>query len=183
MRVAIIGSSGSGKTTLGRRLSERLDAPLIELDAINWQAGWRDLATYDPETFRTRIAAAVAAERWVCEGGYNRVALPLILPRASDLVWLDYGRSVIMRRVILRSFIRAVSRAEIWPGTGNREAFWRWLEKGHPIRWAWDTLESRRESYGALFDRLQGGGEIRLHRLREPGEAEGLVGQLARKAG
>lgn len=178
MRVAIIGSSGAGKSTLARVLGARLDAPVIELDALNWQAGWRDLATHDPEAFRSKIAAAIAGDRWISDGNYSRFALPLILPRATDLVWLDYGRGVIMRRVIGRSFTRALLKTELWPGTGNREAFRRWLDKEHPIRWAWDTFERQRAGYAGLFDRLHGG-EVRLHRLRSPGEADGLVARLA----
>jgi adenylate kinase family enzyme len=181
VRVAIIGSSGAGKSTLARSLGEALGAPVIELDALNWQAGWRDLVTHDPETFRDRIAAAVAGDRWVTDGNYSGVAFPLILPRATDLVWLDYGRSVIMRRVIGRSFTRAWSKKELWPGTGNREEFRRWLDKEHPIRWAWDTFERRRDGFSALFNRLQGG-RVRLHRLRAPREADDLAERLAELA-
>ncbi|HEY1927323.1 MAG TPA: hypothetical protein VGG92_07655 [Caulobacteraceae bacterium] len=181
MRVAIIGSSGSGKSTLARSLGEALGAPVIELDAINWQAGWRDLVTHDPEGFRARIAEAVAPDHWVTDGNYSRFAWPLILPRATDLVWLDYDRAVIMKRVITRSFLRAATRAELWPGTGNREQFSRWIDKEHPIRWAWDTFDERRKSFSALFERLQDK-PIRLHRLRLPREARALVDRFAAEA-
>ena len=40
MRIAVVGSSGSGKSTLARRLAVELGLTHIELDAINWQAGW-----------------------------------------------------------------------------------------------------------------------------------------------
>jgi adenylate kinase family enzyme len=181
MRVAVIGSSGSGKTTLARSLGEALGAPVIELDAINWQAGWRDLMTDDRETFRDRIAAAVAGDRWVTDGNYSRVAFPLILPRATDLIWLDYGRAVIMKRVITRSFVRAASGAELWPGTGNREEFKKWMDREHPIRWAWDTFDERRKAFSALFESLQDR-PIRLHRLRIPREARALVDRFATEA-
>ena len=49
-----------------------------------------------------------------------------------------------MRRVIWRSFSRAVTGRELWAGTGNREEFRRWLDKEHPIRWAWDTWAKNR---------------------------------------
>jgi hypothetical protein len=32
----------------------------IELDAINWQSGWRDLTRHDPEEFVRRVAEAIA---------------------------------------------------------------------------------------------------------------------------
>jgi adenylate kinase family enzyme len=178
MRVAIIGSSGSGKSTLARRLGARLDAPVIELDAINWQAGWRDLATHDPALFRQRIEAAIAGDRWIVDGNYSRFAREPILARATDLVWLDYPRGLIMRRVITRSILRAVSRRELWPGTGNRERVRDWFDKEHPIRWAWDTYRSGVRDREALFERLSRT-RVGLHRLRTPSDADGLVDRLA----
>ena len=53
---------------------------------------------------------------------------------------MDPERWVVMRQVIWRSFSRALAKKELWPGTGNKELFRKWLEPGHPIRWAWDTF-------------------------------------------
>ena len=49
MRIAVVGTSGSGKTTLAKALAAQLALPYIELDALNWQAGWRDLSRNDPD--------------------------------------------------------------------------------------------------------------------------------------
>src|SRR5688500_8069937 len=106
MRVAVVGSSGSGKSTFARRLGEAAAIPHFELDAINWQPGWRDLTTHDLATFIARVEEVAAGEAWVTDGNYSKV-LPRILARATDVVWLDYDRSVIMPRVLKRSFIRS----------------------------------------------------------------------------
>ena len=55
-RIAVIGNSGSGKSTLARTLSARLGIPHIELDALNWQPGWRGLNFEDPDRW-TRVVA------------------------------------------------------------------------------------------------------------------------------
>ena len=83
-----------------------------------------------------------------------------------------------MRRVIWRSFVRAAGQQELWPGTGNREDFRRWLSKEHPIRWAWDTYNRRRMQYEILFaePRLAA---VSKHRLGHPREAEPLIARLA----
>ena len=176
MRIAIIGSSGSGKSTLARRLGAELRTPVVELDAINWQAGWRDLVGHEPDEFVRRVDAAIAGDAWVTDGNY-RLAMERIFRRMTDLVWLDYSRPVVMSRVIRRSLIRAVSGQELWAGTGNREEWSRWLNKDHPIRWAWDTYDRRRVQYTALFadGRLA---HVRKHRLRRPGEAASLIALL-----
>lgn len=177
-RIAIIGNSGSGKSTLAHRLSARLDVPHIELDALNWQPDWRALSLEAPDDWARVVAEAITGEAWITDGNYSKQALPQILPRATDLVWLDYSRAVIMPRVIRRSVLRALSGGELWPGTGNREDFRRWLRKDHPIRWTWDTHASanaRREAYMTAPALAH----VRKHRLRTPTETGRWLDQLA----
>jgi adenylate kinase family enzyme len=180
MRALVMGSAGSGKSTFGRKLGAALGAPHTELDAVNWRPGWVDLSKTDPDEFVRLVEAIVVDAAWVIDGNYN-VVRPTILRRATHLIWLDYERSVIMPRVIRRSFQRAVDQRELWPGTGNRENFRNWLKKDHPIRWAWDTFDRRRAGYEEMFadPRLQ---RLSLHRLRHPREAQPLIERLASEA-
>lgn len=177
MRVSVIGTSGSGKTTFAGDLARRLGAPHIDLDAINWQADWKDLNTHDVADFRRRVAEAAAGEAWVCCGNYSKVR-DLVQARATHLVWLDYPRALVMARVIKRSFHRAWTGEELWPGTGNKELFSRWLDKEHPIRWAWDTYARRKTSYAAM---MADPALAHLQRIRvtRPWEAEALMARLS----
>src|SRR5689334_5774453 len=84
-RIAVTGTSGSGKTTFARRLGERLGLPHIELDALFWRPGWVES---DTESFRTRVAEAIAGEGWVVDGNYSPVR-DLYLARVDTVVWLD----------------------------------------------------------------------------------------------
>ncbi len=174
MRILVIGSSGSGKTTLGRRLAAALDLKQVELDAVNWQAGWRGLHLEDPEEFRRRAALETEGERWVCDGNYS-VLRGVLWPRATHAVWLDYDRPIIMARVIRRSLIRGLGGGELW--NGNVEEPGKWLHASHPIRWSWDNWRRVRDRYEAAFaDPVNG--HIALHRLRRPREAEGIERRL-----
>lgn len=102
IRVAVIGASGAGKSTFARRLSAALGAPHVELDAINWQPGWRDLSGQDPEEFRRRVSAALAADAWVSDGNFpgapTRVAAESIRSCWRSPAWLRCRRSACAAR-------------------------------------------------------------------------------------
>ena len=181
MRVTVSGTSGSGKTTFAGTLARAIGARHIQLDAINWQAGWHDLNLHDPDEFRRRVAVAAAEDAWVCCGNYSKVR-PIILSRATHGVWLDYPKAVVMARVLRRSFHRAWTKSELWPGTGNTETFARWLDKEHPIRWAWDTYEGRRKRIDAEMANPALAHLVK-YRLTDPREAGSLIARLAAEAG
>ena len=173
-RVAVIGSSGSGKSTLARTLSTWLGVPHIELDALNWQPEWKALSQEEPERWSRLVADAVAGDGWITDGNYSKGALPQILPCATDVVWLDYPLGVIMTRLLRRSFLRAMSGRELWPATGNREEFRRWLDRDHPIRFTWNTYRNANDRREALFSgpALD---HARKHRFRTPAETRRWV--------
>jgi adenylate kinase family enzyme len=181
-RIAVIGNSGSGKSTLARYLSARLNIAHIELDALNWGPHWRSLSLEEPQAWARVVSEAISGNEWVTDGNYSQGALPQILPRASDVIWLDYSRAVIMARVIRRSFLRAISGEELWAGSGNREDFRHWLQKDHPIRWTWDTYRSGNERREALFSG-PALAHARKHRFKTPRETRLWLTEVTSPAG
>jgi adenylate kinase family enzyme len=148
MRVVVGGTSGSGKSTFAARLAGAAGLAHIEMDLLNWGPGWFDRNTHDRDDFRARVDAATAAPAWTISGNYSSVR-DLVWGRATHVVWLDLPKHVVMRQVIGRSFPRAFSGKDVFPGC--REDVWRMWRADHPIRFAWDTFEKRRAQYGALF--------------------------------
>jgi adenylate kinase family enzyme len=179
MRIVVVGTSGAGKTTLARRIAAMSGLPHIELDAINWQSGWRDLTRHDPEEFVRRVNEAIQAEAWVVDGNYGPVR-DRVWQRATHLVWLDYERPVIMARVISRTLFRAVLRTELW--AGNRERWRQMLRPSHPIRWAWNTWERRRRETAERLAQSECA-HLVLLQLRRPSEVSRAVEHLAKAAG
>lgn len=179
MRIVVVGTSGAGKTTLARRIAALLGLPHIELDAINWQSGWRDLTRRDPAEFVRRVAEAIQAEAWVVDGNYGLVR-DTVWRRATHLIWLDYERTVIMVRVISRTLVRAILRTELW--AGNREQWRHMLRPSRPIRWAWSTWGRRRRETAERLGQSECGHLIVL-RIRRPREVRRALDLLAAAAG
>jgi adenylate kinase family enzyme len=165
---------------MARVIARRLDLPHFELDALNWQAGWHDLDRHDTAEFVRRVTEAIKGEAWVADGNYGSVR-DTLWRRATHLVWLDYERHVVMRRVIGRSLLRVIRRNELWAGTGNRERWSFLLRASHPIRWAWNTWSGRRVE---TAERVQQGeyAHLVVLRLRRPGELARAVDALTANA-
>jgi adenylate kinase family enzyme len=147
-RVSLVGVPGSGKTTVGRQLAASLGVPFVELDAIFHQPGWGELPRDD---FRQRVSEALTADRWVVDGNYSAVQ-DLVWRRADTVVWLDLPRPLVMRRIVLRTIRRAVTRERLW--NGNREPltnFYRLDPEKNVIRCAWVKYHEYVERYGGAM--------------------------------
>lgn len=146
-RAVVLGTSGSGKTTFAAQLAQKLGCPHIELDALYWKNDWQHLE--DEET-RAAFDNATHGDRWVVDGNYSK-ARSIIWPKADTLIWLDYPRSLVMRRILRRTFGRMWTRKQLWDTNNVETPRLVLLSKDSVIRWAWTTYERRRRDYTAIF--------------------------------
>ena len=124
-RVVILGNSGSGKSTLARAMGERLGLPVVHLDALFWQPGWKEP---ENEAFRARVAAAVAGDDWITDGNFVGRTFDLRLAKADLVIYLDQPRRVCLWRVLKRA----------WTDRGKRRPD---LAEGCPEKLDWPFLE------------------------------------------
>lgn len=89
-RVLVIGSGGSGKSTVAKEIARRLRLPLVHLDALYWQPGWR--ATQKSAWERV-VHELIVAPSWVMDGNYGGT-LDVRLARCDTVVFLDVPRVV-----------------------------------------------------------------------------------------
>ncbi|WP_392675040.1 AAA family ATPase [Streptomyces sp. LN785] len=137
-RVLVTGSTGAGKTTLARAIAERVAIPFHEMDALaiagpHWEENPRLLED---------VSQISSGPSWIFDSfGYPQVR-DLLWSRADTIVWLDYSRPVVMRRVLRRSVARTLLRRRIFGG--NVETAGDWFKADHPAWWAWSQHAKRR---------------------------------------
>jgi adenylate kinase family enzyme len=99
-RVLVLGSSGSGKSTFARRLSQLTGLPMVSIDAIYWQPGWRPS---DPDSFAISMTQAANEPSWIMDGNYLAGgAGALRRARADTVFWFDLPRWVCMCGIMFR---------------------------------------------------------------------------------
>jgi len=180
-RVSVVGSTGTGKTTFARELAAILGVPHVECDALFWEPDWR---MAERDTFLARIEAATSGGAWVADGNYGGIgAREIVWGRADTVIWLDFSLFVIFARLWRRTTARIRDRAELWPGTGNRETVRNaFFSRESLFLWAVRTYRRRKRQYAELFARPEYAG-LAVHRFREPREAaRWLEAQRARAA-
>jgi len=172
-RVSIVGSTGTGKTTYARQLAAILGVPHVELDALAWGPRW---TLADAETMQARVRESIAGDAWVVDGNYGgRGARQLIWAKADTIVWLDFSLAVIYRRLWQRTTARIRDRAELWPGTGNRETIrGAFFSRESMFVWALRTYWRRKRGYTELFASPDYPHARKL-RFRRPAEADAFL--------
>jgi adenylate kinase family enzyme len=172
-RILVVGTSGSGKSVFAKKLASFLKIPNIELDALFWEPNWVEATQ---PVFRDRILNATSQSTgWVINGNYNKVS-NLTWQKADTLIWLDYKLSLVLWRVLKRSFIRVVTREVLW-GT-NRESFIKtFFTKYSIILWALQSYSRRNRQYENLIQSSEYA-HLKTYRFKSPREAELFIKNL-----
>ena len=144
-RVLVIGPSGAGKTLFARQLAATLACPWIELDELHWGPNW---AQRSEAEFRALAETAIAGPYWVVDGNYG-VLRDLLWPRATSVVWLNYGFATVLLRALRRTVRRVARREQLF--SGNRETFGEaFLSRKSILYWVITTHRRTRRGYEAL---------------------------------
>lgn len=168
----MVGTSCAGKTTFTRALGKTLGCPIVELDDLYWGPDW---TPKPPEEFRRLVAEAAAADTWVADGNYSSVR-DVLWPRATAIVWLNYGFGRVFWRGLKRTIARSVRDEALWHG--NRESLRRaFLSKESILLWIVTTHRRRRLEFQALRA-SRAFPHLAWVEVRNPAQAERWLGSL-----
>ncbi len=170
-KINVVGTSGSGKSTFSHKLANKLEAPHIELDALFWRPNWQE--TPDDEFFAL-IEQRTASDSWVLDGNYNRT-VPVKWKRVDMVIWLNYSYFRTIWQAVTRALKRSWYKAELWPGTGNRESFRKsFFSRESIILWTLKNYHSNVARYeAAMADERYS--HIEFVRLRSPKQADAFI--------
>jgi adenylate kinase family enzyme len=171
-RINVVGTTASGKTTFARTLAARLGVPHVELDALHWEADWREAPD---DVMRQRVRDAVTGDAWVVDGNYTAIR-DLVWERAEAVIWLDFRLPTILWRYGTRTGRRIRSQEELWAGTGNRETLsMHLLQRDSLLWWILSTYRRRRRDYPRL---LASHPQLAAVRMRSPRAADRWLAEV-----
>lgn len=165
-RILVIGTSGSGKTTLAERLSERLCLPYHASDHFYWELGWKSASS---ESVNRQVRNVVDQEAWILDGNFDNER-DLVWKRADCIIWLDYSLVTILRQIVSRNILWALTRTLTW--SGNRMTLKRAFSG---IRHALKSHSPKRQNYPGWLARISG---ITIHRFYKSCETEAWLQSL-----
>lgn len=145
-RIVIIGSSCAGKSTFGAAIAAKTGLKHTQLDELHWLPEWQPRSKDD---FCQRVQAAAAEDSWVMDGNY-KAARPVLWPRATLIIWLNYSFPRVLWRSLKRSVKRIATREVLY--AGNTESFRKtFLSRDSIIWWVITTFAEKRQRYVELL--------------------------------
>jgi len=121
-------------------------------------------------------------QRWVLDGNYDRT-LAIKWQDVTAVVWLDFSLPRTLLQGLERALVRAWTKVELWPGTGNRESFrLSFFSRKSVVLWSLRSHGRLRKRYR---DRMADPAyaHIAFYRLRSRADAETfLLAVTARRA-
>ncbi|ADJ64654.1 AAA family ATPase [Herbaspirillum seropedicae] len=168
-RYLVVGTSGAGKSTFAQALAAKLGARYIELDAFYWGESWQAVPH---SQFESAVREASHGPCWVADGNYSAVR-ELLWSRATDVIWLNYGRATVFSRVFWRTVSRGLLRTRL--SHGNRESLrMAFLSRDSILLWAYTTFEKNRHKFSQLREDPHYA-HLQWHEFRQPRQARAFL--------
>lgn len=172
-RIVIIGAAASGKTTLAFNMAVKLGLPVIDLDDLHWQPGWK---TTPRDEFKSEVRKSASKDKWIIAGNYSGVR-DLVWNRADTVIWLDYNFSMNFWRLLKRTAHRLVDKKPVC--NGNHETLSNVFSKNSLIPWFLKTFHERRREYDEIFNDKKTYPHLNKIRLNSQEEADEFLKALA----
>ncbi len=162
----MVGTSGSGKSTFAKSLASKMGFPYVEMDKLFWEPHWMEK---EDQKFFSDLEAALQKDQWVLDGNYFRTQ-PIKWRRVDIVIWLDFSLPLTFTRALKRSIVRAITKIELWEGTGNRESFRKtFFHKDSILWWTLTSYSKNKERYSKLDEQCSTAFDVDLSAKEDGG--------------
>lgn len=170
-RIAVVGPSGSGKSFVATRLAEITGLPVVHLDRLAYQPGWRETDANELKRIHREL---LDESEWVIDGNYTNADKAERVRRADLVVVLALPRRTCMRRILRRQTLDfGRGRPDMADGCVERFDL-------DFLRFCWNW-HRRHPDYGEEITNQAGATPVMvLHSQREANE---FLGRAARDSG
>lgn len=97
-KIIILGCSGSGKSTLAVKLGQIMGIPVVHLDALSWDAGWKRKPFSE---FDRLTEAEIRKKEWIIDGNFPRT-VEHRMDECDTVIYLDFKRWFCILSVLKR---------------------------------------------------------------------------------
>jgi adenylate kinase family enzyme len=167
-RIVILGCAGAGKSTLATRISRRIGAPAVHLDALFYRRGWTLAPRHDA---LGELDAALARDSWILDGNFLSAGEERFR-RAQHVVFLDRSRATCFWRVLRRRLLAVFGRTRTDLPEGCVEVLDIKL-----LKWIWRYPRIERPLVFELLGRFEN--EVTVHHLRSDDDVDRFLTALA----
>ena len=75
MKIAVIGYTGSGKSVLAAKLGKIIGCPVLHLDKLQFEAGWKERGEAEGKMLCEQFLEENKDRGWVIDGNYEKFCL------------------------------------------------------------------------------------------------------------
>ena len=86
-RIAIIGNAGGGKSALARKLGRSLNLPVLHVDSVQYQSGWRRTPIVECNKV---LGDAARENRWIIDGFGSDELIENRIELADTVLFVDF---------------------------------------------------------------------------------------------
>ena len=72
MKIAVIGYTGSGKSVLAAKLGKIIGCPVLHLDKLQFEAGWKERGEAEGKILCEQFLEENKDRGWVIDGNYEK---------------------------------------------------------------------------------------------------------------
>ena len=92
MKIAVIGYTGSGKSVLAAKLGKILGCPVLHLDKLQFEAGWKERKEAEGNRLCEQFLEENKERGWVIDGNYEKFCQKRRMKEADLIIFIGLSK-------------------------------------------------------------------------------------------